>query len=118
VTDPELHEDFAQLLKRLKDEYSVNESEIARRLGVSPATVNTWTQRQRKAPRRETLEKIAEVFPKFTRDEIFAAASRKTPGPLTKDETERLLDYYAQLTKEQQRAQLIAMKAIAEDNRL
>ncbi|MFJ4847606.1 helix-turn-helix domain-containing protein [Streptomyces sp. NPDC088733] len=118
MSEPEHNEDFAQLIQRLKDEYDVNESEIARRLGVSPATVNTWTQRQRKAPRAATLEKISEVFPKFTRDEIFAAAARRTPGPLSKDATERLLAYYAQLTEEQQRAKLVEMKALAEDNRL
>jgi transcriptional regulator with XRE-family HTH domain len=117
VDTPERGEDFAQLIKRLKDEYNVNESAIARRLGISITTVNNWVHRRRIAPRPATLERLAEEFPKFSREEIFAAVGRETPGPLTPEATERLLKYFEQLTEEQQRAKIIEMQALAEHNR-
>ncbi len=117
MTTPERSEDFAQLIARLKDTYRVSESEIARRLDVSIATVNNWVHRRRQAPRVATLERIAEVFPKFTRAEIFAAAQRKTPGPLAPDATDRLLAYFAELTEDQQQAKLVEMEALARHNR-
>lgn len=79
-------EDLAQLLARLKDEYGVSESEIARRIDVSAATVNNWVRRKRgtgRGPNPEKLRAIAREFPKFSEGEIFAAAGRKTPGSLT-----------------------------------
>lgn len=117
MTDQEQGEDFAQLIKRLKDEYQVSESEIARRLDVSIATVNNWVHGRRQAPRVATLNKIAETFPKFSRREIFAAAGRRTPGPLSADATARLLAYFEELTEEQQQAKLVEMQALAEHNR-
>lgn len=116
-TEPERIEDFAQLIMRLKDTYGVSESEIARRLGVSNSTVNHWVRRQRQAPRRETLEKIVKVFPRFTREEIFAAARRKTPGPLSPESEEQILELYRGLTKEQQEIAKLQLRALNEYNR-
>lgn len=69
-------EDLAQLIARLKDTYGVNDSEIARRIGVAPATVNSWVHRKRggtRGPNKEKLRALAAAFPKFTEAEIFAA---------------------------------------------
>ena len=87
MADPEQTEDLAQLLARLKDEYNVNESEIARRIGVAPATVNSWTRRTRggkRGVRPETLRALAAAFPKFSEDQISAppAASPLAPSAL------------------------------------
>jgi transcriptional regulator with XRE-family HTH domain len=119
-TTPERTENFAQLITRIKDLYKVNEPEIARRLGVHVSTVNNWVHGIRgtgRGPKRETLEKIPEAFPKITRVEVFAAAGRKTPGPLAPEANERLLAYFAELTEEQREAKLVEMKALAEHNR-
>ncbi|MFJ9754929.1 XRE family transcriptional regulator [Streptomyces sp. NPDC101149] len=113
-------EDLAQLLARLKDTYGVNESEIARRIGVAPATVNAWVHRKRgtgRGPNREKLRALAEAFPKFTVDEVFAAAGREAPGPLSPESEERILDLYRGLTDEQQRAFEAQMRAVNELNR-
>jgi transcriptional regulator with XRE-family HTH domain len=117
VTEQEHGEDFAQLIKRLKDEYQVSESEIARRLDVSIATVNNWVHRRRQAPRVATLDKIAEIFPKFTRREIFAAAGRQTPGELGPDAEQRIMENLRELTEEQQRMFDLQIRAVAEGNR-
>ena len=120
VADPERTEDLAQLLARLKDTYNVNESEIARRIGVAPSTVNSWTNRTRggkRGARPEKLRALAEAFPKFTEDEIFAAAGRETPGPLSTEAEARILELYRGLTAEQQRAKEIEMRALNEANR-
>ncbi|WP_405676709.1 helix-turn-helix domain-containing protein [Streptomyces sp. NBC_01511] len=109
-------EDFAQLLARLKSEYGIGDSEVARRIDVSVSTVNTWVHRKRQ-PRREALEKLAHSFPKFSRSEIFAAADRETPGPLSADDKQEILELLADLTAEQQELQKIQIRAIAERNR-
>ncbi|MFF4662005.1 helix-turn-helix domain-containing protein [Streptomyces sp. NPDC001282] len=113
-------EDLAQLLARLKDEYDVSESEIARRIDVSPATVNNWVRRKRgtgRGPNPEKLRAIAREFPKFSEDEIFTAAGRKTPGPLSPAAEERLLALFRGLTAEQQEMKELELRALNEHNR-
>ncbi|MEU9597191.1 helix-turn-helix domain-containing protein [Streptomyces sp. NPDC001212] len=116
MADQERTEDFAQLLARLRDTYGVTDSEISRRIGVSTATVNHWTHRRR-APKRDSLQALAAAFPKFTEDEIFAAAGRETPGPLSPDGEARVIELWRELTPEQQRAKEIEMRALGEANR-
>lgn len=107
-------EDLAQLIKRLKETYGVNESEIARAIGAAPATVNAWVNRTRggvKGPRRSLLEKLHEAYPKFSREEIFAAASRLVPGELSDTDQAELFELFGGLTAEQQKLTKIQMKA-------
>ena len=108
--------DFADLIQQIKDTYSVNESEIARRIDVSAAAVNSWVHKRRVAPRRETLERIAEAFPKLGRDQVFAAAERRTPGILTDDMVGQFLALFADLTAEQQQIVTIQVQALAQHN--
>jgi transcriptional regulator with XRE-family HTH domain len=119
VTDQERTEDFAQLLARLKDTYGVNESEIARRIGVAPATVNSWTNRTRggkRGVRPSSIRALAEAFPKFTEEEIFRAAGREAPGPLSPDAEARIIELFRGLTEEQQRMKEVEMRALNEMN--
>jgi transposase len=95
-------EDFAQLLDRLKETYGgLSDSEVARRIDASPATVNLWVHRKR-VPGARSLEALAAAFPKFTRDELFASTQRAVPGKLTPDREERILQLIRGLTAEQQ----------------
>lgn len=119
MADQERTEDLAQLLARLKSTYGVNESEIARRIGVAPATVNSWkhgTRGGKRGVRPDSVRALHREFPAFTEDEIFAAAGRATPGPLDPDREARILEYFRQLTEEQQRAKEIEMRALGEAN--
>ncbi|TJZ55575.1 hypothetical protein FCH28_09545 [Streptomyces piniterrae] len=112
-------EDLAQLIKRLKDHYTVTESEIARRIGVAPATVNAWVNRKRgtgRGPNTDKLRALASEFPAFSEVEIFAAAGRKAPGPLNPDAEERILALFRGLTAEQQEMKEIEMRALNERN--
>ncbi|XMN09362.1 helix-turn-helix domain-containing protein [Streptomyces griseobrunneus] len=109
-------EDLAQLLARLKDEYGVNDSQIAGAIGASVSTVNTWVHRKRQ-PRPEALRALAAAYPKFTEDQIFAAAGRKTPGPLSPAAEERLLELFRGLTAEQQADKEVELRALNERNR-
>jgi len=120
VADPERTEDLAQLLARLKDTYNVSESEIARRIGVAPSTVNSWTNRTRggkRGARPDKLRALAEAFPKFSEDEIFAAAGRETPGPLNDEAEARIIALYRGLTAQQQKEKEVEMRALNELNR-
>lgn len=120
MTDQERTEDLAQLLARLQSKHGVNKSELARRIGVSPAAVSAWTNRTRgtgRGPNRDNLIALHEAFPDFTRDEIFKAAGRRTPGPIDPDREARVLEYYRELTEEQQLAKEIEMRALGEANR-
>ncbi|MFI1938369.1 helix-turn-helix domain-containing protein [Streptomyces purpureus] len=119
-TEGEHSENLAQLIKRIRDTYGVNESEVARRIGVTPATVNSWTQGRRgtkRGPNPEKLRALAREFPKFTEAEIFAAAKRAAPGPLSPNAEERLLDLFRGLTEEQQQMKLIELKALNDANK-
>ena len=120
MADQERTEDLAQLLARLKDNYGVNDSEIARRIGVSPATVNAWVHRRRgggRGVKRESLQALAREFPRFTEAQIFAAAGRETPGPLPPEAEARIIELWRGLTQEQQRLKEIEMRALGEANR-
>ncbi|MFD4572050.1 helix-turn-helix domain-containing protein [Streptomyces sp. NPDC058417] len=120
MADQERTEDLAQLLARLKSHYDVNDSEIARRIGVAPATVNSWVNRKRgsgRGPRRETLEALAREFPAFTVTEISRAAGRETPGPMSPDGEARVLELFRGLTEEQQRMKIVEMRALNDLNR-
>ncbi|WP_327246592.1 helix-turn-helix domain-containing protein [Streptomyces sp. NBC_01320] len=118
--EQEQPEDLAQLIARLKDQYKVSDSEIARRIGVAPATVNAWVHRKRggtRGPNKEKLRALAREFPKFTEAQIFAAAGRKTPGPLDPDARERILALIGELTADQQEMTEIQIRALVERNR-
>jgi transcriptional regulator with XRE-family HTH domain len=117
--ETERTENFAQLIARLKTEYNVNEVEIARRLGLHHSTVYNWADGKRatkRGPRRATLQALRKAFPKFTEEEIFAAAGRRAPGPMDPDAEARMLEYFRGLTAEQQRLKEIEMKALNEAN--
>ncbi|GAA3851727.1 hypothetical protein GCM10023084_02440 [Streptomyces lacrimifluminis] len=109
-------EDFAQVLAALKDEYQVNDVQVASAVGVSSAAVGTWVHRKRK-PRRQAVVALAAAFPKFTEERLFAALGREAPGPLEAADEERLLELFRELTAEQQEMKEIEMRAIAERNR-
>ena len=120
MADLDRTEDLAQLLARLKDEYAVSDSEIARRIGVAPATVNAWVHRKRgtgRGPNREKLRALTREFPKFTEDQVFAASGRQSPGPLSPEAETRVLELWRGLTEEQQRAKEVEMRALGEMNR-
>ncbi|HEX5566676.1 MAG TPA: XRE family transcriptional regulator, partial [Streptomyces sp.] len=96
-----------------------SESAIARRIGVSSATVNQWVHRKRgvgRGPRVESLRRLAAEY-NIPEGKVFAAAGRRTPGPLTPDQEAEVLRYFRDLTEEQQRAKLVEMRALAQHNR-
>lgn len=112
-------ETFAQLIARLKAHYQVAEPAIAEAIGASVSAVNTWANAKRGAkqgPRREFLQRLAEVYPHFTPEEIFAAAGRQAPGPIDPDAEQRLLEYFRGLTAEQKRTTEILARALNESN--
>lgn len=111
--------DLAQLIQWIKDTTGDNDSDIARRIGAAPSTVNAWVHRMRgtgRGPNREKLRALAASY-NISEDRVFAAAGRKTPGPLTPDKEAELLRYYRDLTEEQQQAKLVEMRALAQHNR-
>ncbi|WP_237082088.1 hypothetical protein [Mycobacteroides abscessus] len=56
------------------DAYGVSEAEVSRRIGASPATVNTWRNSQiRQLPRREYLEGLSDLTGRKYDDVLLAA---------------------------------------------
>ena len=118
--DQERTEDLAQLLARLKSTHGVNNSEIARRIGVSPAAVSSWLNRTRgtaRGPGQDNLIALHEAFPDFTRDEIFRAARRQSPGDVPPEGKQRVMEIYERLTAEQQKSFEAQMLAVDQLNR-
>jgi transcriptional regulator with XRE-family HTH domain len=110
-------EDFPQLLARLKDAYGItSDSEVARRIDVSPATVNLWVHRKR-IPSEKNLEALADAFPQFTRDELFEATQRRVPGKLAPSREERIMQLIRGLTAEQQDFTEAQLRGLNEANK-
>ena len=110
-------QDLADLVTSIKNTHGVTETEIARRIGVSPATVNTWVHRKRttRGPRRETLRKLAEAFA-ISEEKVFAAAGRRMPGPVNSEAEQRLIELFKALTAEQQATVEIQIRGLVEHN--
>ena len=111
-------QDLAGLITSIKDKHNVTETEIARRIGVSPAAVNTWVHRKRgtgRGPNRETLRKLAQEFA-IDEEAVFAAAGRRSPGPVSPEAEQRLLELFKDLTAEQQATVEIQLRGLVEHN--
>ncbi|WP_369183294.1 helix-turn-helix transcriptional regulator [Streptomyces sp. Y1] len=106
-------ETLAQLIRRVQDARpELTQTEIARRAGVSVSAVNTWANGGR-TPSRKSCDKLADALGE-PRERVFAAANRRTPGRLSQDAEERILELYRRLTAEEQRIverQLVALAA-------
>lgn len=104
-------ETLAQLIRRVQDSRpELTQSEIARRAGVSVSAVNTWANGIR-IPSRRSCDKLADALSE-PRERVFAAANRRTPGPLAPEAEQRILELYRKLTTEEQRIverQLVAL---------
>jgi transcriptional regulator with XRE-family HTH domain len=117
--EPPAEETFAQVLRALKDEYGVSDSEIARRLeahgfNAHVSTVNNWAH-GKALPRQKGLLGLVALFPKF-KERLFTAAGKRSPAPLSPDRREELLKEFDRLTEEQQQMLLIQARAVADSN--
>jgi transcriptional regulator with XRE-family HTH domain len=112
--EPPAEETFAQVLRALKDEYGVSDSEIARRIDAHVSTTNNWAH-GKALPRDGALLKLAALFPKFKK-RLFAAAGKRPPAPLSPDRREAVLKVFDRLTEEQQEMLLIQARAVADSN--
>ncbi|MET7933426.1 helix-turn-helix domain-containing protein [Streptomyces sp. NPDC005322] len=116
---PAPDEDLSQLIVWIKDQTGDSESAIARRIGVSAATVNQWVHRKRGAgrgPRPENLRKLAVEYG-IPEVRAFEAAGRTVPGELAPDRKQRIMNDLDMLTAEQQRMIELQIHAVAEGNR-
>lgn len=60
--DGDVMRELIRIVQAHMDEYGVSEAEIARRIGASPQTVNTWRNGEMKQlPRQQYLQKLAEL---------------------------------------------------------
>lgn len=121
-TPPEQGEDLADLVQWIKDQTGDSDSAIARRIDVTPATVNNWVHRKRgtgRGPAAKNLRALAAAYAGIgiSEERVFAAVGRRRPGPLEPDAKERLLALFEELTEDQQRSQEIQVRALVEDNR-
>jgi transcriptional regulator with XRE-family HTH domain len=112
---PPTDETFAQVLAALKDAYGIKEPAIAERLDVHVSTVNNWANGKAN-PRAKYIRALAEAYPKFTEERLFAAIGKRAPAPLTPDGREAVLKVFDRLTEEQQQMLLIQANAVADSN--
>lgn len=108
-------ETFAQAFALLKDEYGVNDSEVARTIGAHVSTVNNWVHGKAN-PRPAAIRALASAYPKFTEGRLFAAIGKRAPAPQTDREREETLKILDRLTEEQRRMLLIQARAVADSN--
>lgn len=111
-------ETFAQVLALLKDQYKVNDSQIAKRIGAHVSTVNNWAHGKAN-PRPGAIRALAAEFPLSgdrTEARFFAAIGKRAPAPLTQDRRDAVLREFDRLTEEQQELLLIQARAVADSN--
>jgi transcriptional regulator with XRE-family HTH domain len=105
-------ETLPQLIRRVQDARpELTQTEIARRAGVSISAVNAWANGIR-VPSRRSCDKLADALSE-PRDRVFAAANRRTPGQLSPDAEQRILELYRKLSAEEQRIVELQMGALA-----
>jgi transcriptional regulator with XRE-family HTH domain len=107
--------DIADLINQIKDAHHVTETEIARRIGVHISTVNNWVHRK-STPRRDAIHALAREFPDHSTEQLFAAAGRKAPGPVSPEVEQRLLQLFRGLTAQQQQIIEIQIRGLTEYN--
>ncbi|MGW0984338.1 helix-turn-helix domain-containing protein [Streptomyces xiamenensis] len=116
VTENREPEDIARLLQRVMGETGLNQSDIARRSGIPTATVSAWARGTRVPSSgqegRAKLRALAEAIPGVTVAEVFDAAGFSTPGHLTPDAEQRILELYRNLSTGRQKAALQVVEAL------
>lgn len=115
-------EDLADVIEWITRETGDNDSQIARRIGAAPATVNSWSNRTRgtgRGPASKNLRALAAAYAGIglTEERVFAAVGRKRPGPMGPDATERMMKLFKELTADQQTQYEIQLRATVEHNR-
>lgn len=113
--EPPAAETFAQVLAALKDDYGVNDTQVATRIGAHVSTVNNWAHGKAN-PRAAAIRTLAREFPRFTEERLFAAVGKRAPAPLSGDGRAEVLEVFDQLTEEQQKMLLIQARAVADSN--
>ena len=107
--------DIADLVSQIKDAHHVTETEIARRIGVHISTVNNWVHRK-STPRPDAIHALAREFPDHSAEQLFAAAGRKAPGPISVEAEQRLLQLFRGLTAHQQQILEIQVRGLVDHN--
>lgn len=74
---------FAKRLEKLMYEFRYNKTQLAKRLGVSPATVHRWFSRD-SVPGYKTIEELATIFHVDERY-LRGAIDQPVPNELTGD---------------------------------
>lgn len=85
---------FAKRLEELMYEYRYNKTQLAKRLGLSPATVHRWFSRD-SMPGYETIEELAALFhvdERFLRGAIDQPIPNELTGDLPEENKEDELD--------------------------
>lgn len=103
ATETPQGENLAALLKRAMDETGMTQSDIAEKSGVPLATLNAWITGRRKPSKTQRtadyLREVAGALPgAYSVGDVFKAAGRAVPGPLTPDGEARVLQIYRNLS--------------------
>lgn len=103
MNDSEFNKTFSRNLNQLMNEYGLSQSEFAKRLGVSGATVSHWCNGI-KTPRMDKVDKMCEMF-HVSRS--FFIEERKRDELILSDAEAKLIHEYREM-KEQERRHLIS----------
>lgn len=83
--EKELYEEFGKKLKKLREESSLTQNEIATKLGISRSALNQYEKGVRKAP-LNIIMKFSELF-RVSVDELLDINIDETKRTLTTDDT-------------------------------
>lgn len=89
-----MNDNFASVFKYLRNRQGLSQSQIAKKLGVTPALVGLWEQ-GRRSPSREVEETIADFF------NVSLNFLRGKPDYEISDDEIKLLESYRKLTPSQ-----------------
>lgn len=89
-----MSDNFASVFRYLRNRQGLSQSQIAKKLGVTPALVGLWEQ-GRRSPSREVEETIADFF------NVSLNFLRGKPDDELSDDEVKLLESYRKLTPSQ-----------------
>lgn len=101
MTEEEQKKIFSQNLKKYLNENRLNQNEVAKDIGVSPQTFNTWCK-AKAIPRMGKIEKLANYF-KIQKSDLI---DQQTPTPQSINDID-----FSHLTKEE-------LEEVAEENHI
>lgn len=109
----EINRVFALRLNQFLEQYEMSQSDLAKRLNVSTASVNYWCKGI-KSPRMDKVDAMCAIFG-CRRSDFMEESISPTSGPLSLSETRLLNNYRILDSEDRQQVEMIVETFVSKD---